>query len=159
TPPRGEEGAARVELLDTVVIPIGGGVGPAPVDRHAPGDVELAGARAFAPPHGKEGAARVELLDAAVVRSRDGDVPAARGRRAAWGGCWRGAWAAPGPPQGVGRVPPASNFWMRWLSVSATCAFPLPPIATPEGWRNSPPASLPHVVRKVPLASNFWIRL
>src|SRR2546425_106682 len=82
-PPHGEEGAARVELLDA---PASGDVDvPAPVGRHAGedgGEVELAGARAETPPRGEEGAARVELLDAVVVHIRDVDVPAPVGRHA-----------------------------------------------------------------------------
>src|SRR5439155_12748768 len=54
---------------------------PAPVGRHAIGEVELTVARAGGSPRGEEGAARVELLDAVCIR--DVDVPARVGRHAA----------------------------------------------------------------------------
>src|SRR6266566_3302265 len=84
TPPRGEEGAVRVELLDAVVAIHDVDV-PAPVGRHAGGVTELSVARAGAPPRGEEGAARVELLDAVVVRIGDVDVPVPVGRHAQGG--------------------------------------------------------------------------
>src|SRR5436309_2362570 len=95
--PRGEEGAARVELvstadadlasgalelLDAVVVRIRDVDVPAPVGRHAVGVLELAVARAVASPGGDEGAARVELLNAVVAVVRDVDVPAPVGRYA-----------------------------------------------------------------------------
>src|SRR5206468_432964 len=55
TPPRGEEGAVRVELLDAVVAIHDVDV-PAPVGRHADGGAELSVARAAAAPRGDEGA-------------------------------------------------------------------------------------------------------
>src|SRR5262249_21766672 len=75
-PPRGEEGTARIELLDAVVARIRDVDAPAPVGRHAKGTAELSVARAETPPRGEEGAARIELLDAVVVRIGDVDVPA-----------------------------------------------------------------------------------
>src|SRR3989441_1025712 len=75
TPPRGEEGAVRVERLDAVVAIHDVDV-PAPVGRHAGGVTELSVARAGAPPRSEEGAARVELLHAVVVPIGDVDVPA-----------------------------------------------------------------------------------
>src|SRR5207244_4010688 len=82
-PPGGEEGAARVELLDAgVVARIRDIDVPAPVGRHAEGEVELSIARAEAPPGGEEGAGRIELLDAVVVLVRDVDVAAPVGRHA-----------------------------------------------------------------------------
>src|SRR5262249_56072624 len=78
----GEEGAARMELLDVVVELIRDVDVAAPVGRHANGSVELSVAGAAAPPRGEEGAARIELLDAVVVRIRDVDVPAPVGRHA-----------------------------------------------------------------------------
>src|SRR5437899_12260869 len=77
--PRGEEGAARVELLDAVVAVVCDVDVPAPVGRYAVGEVELPVARAGASPGGEEGAARVHLLHAGV-RCRDGDVRALVGR-------------------------------------------------------------------------------
>src|SRR5207248_2732368 len=53
-PPRGEEGAARGELLDAGVARIRDVDIPAPVGRDAVGVVELAVARAQAPPSGEE---------------------------------------------------------------------------------------------------------
>src|SRR5206468_2511818 len=82
----GEEGAARVELLDAMVARICDVDVPAAVGRHAPGGGELSVVRAVAPPGGEEGAARVELLDAVVARVRDVDIPAAVGRHAPGGG-------------------------------------------------------------------------
>src|SRR5439155_17347778 len=86
SPPGGEEGSPRVELLDAVVLRIRHVDVPAPVRRHDGGGLELSVVRAVAPPHGEEGAARVELLDAVVVRIRDVDVPARVGRSARRGG-------------------------------------------------------------------------
>src|SRR5439155_19650489 len=89
-PPCGEEGAARVELLDAVVAYPGEDVSgisdvdvPAAVGRHPEGFGELAVARAGAPPRGEEGAGGVEFLDAVVATFGDVDVPAPVGRHAA----------------------------------------------------------------------------
>src|SRR5205823_6609140 len=82
-PPRGEEGAARGELLDAgVVVPVRDVDVSAPVGRHAVGEVELSTARAEAPPRGEEGTARIELLDAGVVGIPDVDIAAGVGRHA-----------------------------------------------------------------------------
>src|SRR5206468_11870303 len=94
-PPGGEEGAARVELLDTAprsrrrvkaVAPICDVDVSAPVGRHGGGGRSELPRGALAPPGGEEGAARVELLDAAVERIRDVDVSAPVGRHAGGGG-------------------------------------------------------------------------
>src|SRR5438093_1029742 len=64
--PRGEEGAARVELLDAVVAVVCDVDVPAPVGRYAVGEVELPVARAGGSPGREEGAAGVELLGGGV---------------------------------------------------------------------------------------------
>src|SRR5439155_330522 len=83
-PPRGEEGASRVELLNAIVARIRDVDVPAPVGRHAVGVAELPVPRAEAPPRGEEGTVRVELLDAVVGGAiGDVDVPARVGRHVA----------------------------------------------------------------------------
>src|SRR5262249_31453076 len=81
-PRRREEGAARIELLDAVVVRIGDVDVPAPVGRHAKGIAERSVDRAGTPPREEEGTARIELLDAVVARICDVDVPARVGRHA-----------------------------------------------------------------------------
>src|ERR671935_176597 len=110
TPPRGEEGAARVELLDAVVERVRDVDVPAPVGRHAGGGVELSVARARASPRREEGAACVELLDAVVAsvvvaRIRDVDVPARVGCHAVgFGELTARPLAPPGGEEGAVRV-------------------------------------------------------
>src|SRR5205823_12136088 len=81
-PPGGEEGTARVELLDALRTGLGDVDVPARIDRHAVRLNELPFALAVAAPGGEEGAARVELQDAVVARIRYVDVPARVGRHA-----------------------------------------------------------------------------
>src|SRR5881396_2445654 len=80
--PRWPRYSRAVELLDAIVVRVRDVDVPAPVGRHAVGEVELAVARAGAPPRGEDVAVRVELLDAGVERIRDVDVPAPVGRHA-----------------------------------------------------------------------------
>src|SRR6266446_10419930 len=122
TPPRGEEGAVSVELLDGVFTLVGV---PVRVDLHAPiGDVdvpvrggchagrvdEFTDVRAVPPPGGEEGALCVELLDAEIARqAEDGEVArfsdvdvSARVGRHADGPVELSAARALAPPRGEG---------------------------------------------------------
>ena len=67
----------------------------------------------------------------------------------------------PGPPTLSRKFPPASNFWIRLLPLSATHTLPVASVATPYGPLNCPFAvpNDPNLARNTPFASNFWIRL
>src|SRR5205823_3718213 len=91
-------------LLDAAVVRIPDVDVPAPVGRHADGEVELPVARAVAPPPGEEGAVRIELLDAVVVLVRDVDVAAPVGRHADGEVEFAGAGAPPRGEEGAVRI-------------------------------------------------------